>query len=80
MNKRKIGTVLEEALFREAKAAAAIEGVPLSALLERALRDYLERHPGRKRKSVVAETWDSIPVDIETLRRVMEEEDGYLDA
>ncbi len=39
--KKKVGTVLEERVLREAKARASREGRPLAALLQEALEHYL---------------------------------------
>ena len=41
--------VLDEDVFRRAKAAAAAAGVPLSRLLEDALREHLRSHQRQER-------------------------------
>lgn len=41
--KKKIGTILEEDIFVEAKTRAACERRPLSELFEEAIADYLHR-------------------------------------
>ncbi len=40
--KKKVGTVLEERVLREAKARASREGRPLAALLQEATERYLQ--------------------------------------
>ncbi len=79
--RRKVSTILDEALFLRAKVEAARQGRPWSALLEDALLNYLEqpgaRHPAGR---TVASTWGAVVVSPDVLRRVMEDEDGWLDA
>ncbi|MBI4312452.1 MAG: hypothetical protein HY681_11815 [Chloroflexi bacterium] len=73
--KKKIGTVLDEELLRRAKMTAAKEGIPLSVLLGRALEAYLR--PGKG--DIVAETWGIMKADTDIVKRIMEEEESYLD-
>lgn len=77
--KKKVGTVIDEGLLRRAKAAAALEGLPLSKLFEEAVKEYLDRHGGTRKKSAVALTWRVIETDDSQLQAIMEE-DGVLDA
>lgn len=46
--KKKIGTVIDDALLAGAKQRAALERRPLAGLIEEALDGYLEGAPGRK--------------------------------
>ncbi len=41
-----VGLLLPEALRRQLKAAAALEGTDMSTLAEEAIREYLERRAG----------------------------------
>jgi hypothetical protein len=45
--KKKIGTIIDNALLAGAKQRAALEKRALSGLIEDALVGYLDRHPGR---------------------------------
>ena len=45
--KRKIGTIIDDALLAGAKQRAALEKRALSGLIEDALAGYLERSPSR---------------------------------
>jgi hypothetical protein len=45
--KKKIGTIIDDALLAVAKQRAALEKRALSGLIEDALVGYLDRHPGR---------------------------------
>ncbi len=80
VSRRKIGTILDEDLLRDAKMAAAREGIPLSTLFEKAIRTYLDRRPINRPAGAVAAGWASIPVDLGLLKQVMEEEDSLLEA
>jgi hypothetical protein len=46
--KKKIGTVIDEALLAGAKQRAALERRPLAGLIEEALDGYLQGAPGRE--------------------------------
>ena len=46
--KKKIGTIIDDALLAGAKQRAAVEQRALSGLIEDALSGYLERSPGRE--------------------------------
>ena len=57
--KKKVGTLLEEELFFEAKKAALLEKKPLSQLLEDALKIYLltvGTGKGKLQNDIVADT------------------------
>jgi hypothetical protein len=45
--KKKIGTVIDDALLAGAKQRAALERRPLAGVIEDALNGYLETAPGR---------------------------------
>ena len=77
--KRKIGTVIDEDLLRRAKMVAAAEGMPLSKVLESALREYLSRRRGGRSGGVVGSTWGVMQADASLLQAIMEEE-GVLEA
>lgn len=72
--RKKLGTVIDEEVLRQAKVAAAAEGVTLSALLESALKEHLERRPQAASESVVASTRGVMAADLSLLRAIMEEE------
>lgn len=52
--KRKVGTVLEDDLMREAKRQAAVERRSLSELFQDALRQYLRQQPSTPRERRMA--------------------------
>ena len=72
--KSKIGTVIDGELLRRAKVVAAANGMPLSRVLENALREYLDRRRGPRVESVVASTWGVMPADPPLVQGIMEEE------
>jgi hypothetical protein len=79
--RRKVSTIIDESLFLRAKVEAAHQGRPWSALLEEALLQYLQK-PGASAdaRPTVASAWGAVVVSPEVLRRVMDDEDGWLDA
>jgi hypothetical protein len=79
--RRKVSTIIDEALFLRAKVEAARQGRPWSALLEEALRRYFqEPQGGADSRLTVASTWGAVAVSPQVLRRLMEDEDGWLDS
>lgn len=72
--KTKVGTVIDEELLRRAKVVAAANSMPLSKVLENALREYLDRRRGPRVESVVASTWGAMPADAPLVQAIMEEE------
>ena len=74
--RRKVSTLLDEALYRRAKLEAAIRGKQVSEILGEALEKYLDEQgvPGRG-LGVVAETWNSIGLPLAALEDIMAEED-----
>lgn len=78
--KKKIGTLLDEELFFEAKKVALSEKKPLSRLLEDALKIYLltvEIDKGKYRENIVQDTRGVMRVSKKVLKAVMEEEGPY---
>jgi hypothetical protein len=80
--KRKVSTIMEESLFRQAKLEAARQGRPLAAILEEALRRYFNLRPSRSPTyRSVDETWGAMAAPAELVRQVMEEEeDEYFES
>jgi hypothetical protein len=70
--KRKVGTTIEERLYRRAKEAAQRQGRSVNDLIAEALEQTLSRSGGGA--SVVAETKGTYKVSPRTLRRVLEED------
>lgn len=75
--RRKVSTLLDDALYRRAKLEAVRQGKQVSEILGDALAAYLGARGGRTGIGVVAETWGSIGVEPAILTDVMEE-DGWL--
>ena len=78
--KRKVSTVLDEALFCRAKLESARQNRPLSEIFEAALEQYLASRRPDNGSSAVADSWGALPLDTDSLRHLLEEEDGWLDA
>jgi stalled ribosome alternative rescue factor ArfA len=79
--RRKVSTLLDEALFRRVKLESARQGKQISEIVGEALEFYLAGKGSRQRAaSVVAETWGSLPLDKDEARRVLTEEESFLDA
>ncbi len=70
--KRKVGTTIEEALYRRAKEAAREQGRSFNELIEEALERLLDRRPHRT--SIVSETSGMFKVSARALRTVLEED------
>ena len=77
--RKKIGTVIDEELLRRAKIRAASDSMPLSKVLESALRDYLDRPQGPRSQRVAASTWGVMQASASLVGTVMEEP-GVFDA
>ena len=77
--RRKVGTVLEEALFRRARLESARQGKALSEILAEALEGYLEREGRHGASGVVADTWAVLSLDRGQVKRILGEEDGLLE-
>jgi len=77
--RRKVGTVLEEALFRRARLESARQGRGISDILAEALEDYLQRKGRHETSGVVADTWSVLSLDRGQVKRILGEEDGLLE-
>jgi hypothetical protein len=72
--KVKIGTQMDERIFRALKVAAAKENRPLSSLLEEAAADYVARHRGRSGKNGLQKFLEgpTFPISEDAFRQIME--------
>lgn len=70
--KRKVGTTLDEQLYRRAKEAARQQGRSLNELIAEALERTLSS--AASRASVVAETKGTYTISARALRRALEED------
>lgn len=75
--KKKIGTVIDEELLRQAKLVAARDDVQLAQVFEDALRLYLRR---ARTASHVNRSRGALQAPPEVVRTILEEENGFLDA
>ena len=74
--KQKVSTIMDESLLRRVKIEAVLQGRPLSAILEDALKKYLESPPSRPPGyRSVDEMWGAMAASPELIRHVMEEEE-----
>jgi hypothetical protein len=79
--RRKVSTILDEALYRRTKMASARDGKKISELMAEALEAYLRLQAGGAPPSgVVAATWGALPLDRRRVRRILGQEDELLDA
>ncbi len=75
--KKKVGTVIDEELLRQAKLVAARDDVQLAQVFEDALRQYLQR----KRTTAQADRSRGVlRASPELVHSIMEDEEGFLDA
>ena len=78
---RKVGTVLDEHLFRRAKLESVRQRKPVSAIVGEALERYLAETGSRSATAgVVAETWGVLKLDRRKIDRLIANEEGLLDA
>jgi hypothetical protein len=73
--KRKIGTVVDDALYRDVKMLAAAQGRPIADVVACALSDYTKRNRGaRGGKAGLARLLQRAPLAVndEQFREVME--------
>ncbi len=70
--KRKVGTTLDEALYRQVKAIARRQGRSTNAVIEDALARFLAS--GASNASVVAETKGTYKVSTKALRAILQED------
>lgn len=79
--RKKIGTVVDDRLYRRAKVEAAKQGRAVSDLLGEALERYLDAgRTGRGSANIADETFGSMRIDRKEFERILREEDGVLDA
>lgn len=80
MNRKKVSTLLDPHLFRQAKLESVRSGKQVSEILGEALARYLS-DTGRQRATggVAAETWGVLKLDRRKVRKLIDEEDGWLD-
>lgn len=77
--KTKIGTVLDAALLRRARAIAAREGKRLNRVLEEALAEHLKRKSTGRSTGVAARTAGSLKLARCHVDRILREESGVVD-
>lgn len=79
--RRKVSTLLDENLYLGAKLEAARQNKQISEIIGEALTAYLrERNVPPGRGGVVASSWGAMRADFETVRRILDDEDGLFDA
>jgi hypothetical protein len=74
MKKIKIGTQMDERIFRSLKVTAARENKPIGILLEEAVAEYITRHRPRPGKSGLRRFLDSPRAQIsdESFRQILQ--------
>jgi hypothetical protein len=79
--RRKVSTLLEESVFRRAKLESARQGKQFSEVIGEAVESYLDSK-GSPRGSghVVAASWARLSLPSREVKRLVEEEEGLLDA
>ena len=81
MARRKVSTVLDDHLFRRAKLESIRRRKQVSEILGEALERYLAETGNRGATTgVVAETWGVLKLDRRKVDRLLDDEDGVLDA
>lgn len=78
--KKKLGTVIDEELIFKAKKKALSRNMPLSQVLEDALKMYLlavNKKAAKEKRNISQETRGVMQISKAELRAVMEEEDIY---
>jgi hypothetical protein len=79
--KQKFSTIIEVGLLRKLRLESVKQGKQINELVSEALEYYLRRpKTPAERPGVVASTWDSMPVDRKTLRKLMQEEESLFDS
>lgn len=79
--KKKVSTIIDEALFRRTRVEALRQDVQISEVISEALEAYLDqkgspRGPG----GVVANSWAVIPLDLGQVNAILREEESYPEA
>jgi hypothetical protein len=77
--RKKVGTVLEEALYRRARVESARQGRTISEILEEALEHYLQRRGRHDDPGVVADTWSVLSLDRARVKKILGEGRGVLE-
>jgi hypothetical protein len=78
---QKVNTELDENLVRRAKLESIRQGRPFNEILKEALELYLgERGQASGNGGLVTRSWGILPIEGSALRKILEEEDGFLDA
>jgi hypothetical protein len=77
--RRKVGTVLDEALFRRARVESARQGRTISEVLAEALEDYLARKGRHEASGIVADTWSVLSADRARVKKILGTDEGLLE-
>ena len=78
--RRKVSTLLDEALFRRAKLESARQGKQISEIVGEALEQYLSRGGSRRGSAdLVTESWGVLTMRKSRVQRLLAEEEGLLD-
>ncbi len=80
MLRRKVSTILDEALFRRAKLESVRQGKKINQIVAEALEAYLDKGGRHASAGVVAESWGAVGLDKKRVRKLLLDEDGLLDA
>jgi hypothetical protein len=80
MLRRKVSTILDDALFRRAKLESVRQGKKINQIVAEALEAYLDKGGRHASAGVVAESWGSVGLDKKRVRKLLLDEDGLLDA
>jgi uncharacterized membrane protein len=79
--RRKVSTLLDDALVRRVKMRAVREGKQISEVLGEAVEAYLSaKGEPAVHNGAVAETWGLLKLDRKRVRRIVEDEGGLFDA
>ena len=79
--KKKVSTIIDEALFRRTKVEALRQDVQISDVIGEALEAYLaEKGSPRGPGGVVANSWAAIPLDRDQVDAILGEEEIYPEA
>ncbi|OGP94123.1 MAG: hypothetical protein A2Z19_01490 [Deltaproteobacteria bacterium RBG_16_54_18] len=75
--RKKVGTILDEELLLRVKQTAFLRRLPLSRVLEDALRAYLATAEGKKKKGVAHSTRGGMAIARDSLAGIMDEGGVY---
>ena len=76
---QRVSTELDDNLVRRAKLESIRQGRPFDEILKEALELYL-RDRAQGNEGIVKKSWAALPLEDDALRKILEEEDGFLDA